>query len=257
MTIKCSKHSLLAMIGIALVAVIHTPAALSDQQTLQPPTPYSASYQARAMGMRTEAFRELKRLPDGSYQLQHGLHLRALGATLVRVNESSQFEWQDHGVVPLRYEFQQSGVRRRDEVILFDWAAGQATLHRDGNTRQDTLSHGMLDALSASAQASALLAQLAQQRDFSAGNLRLSYTLMAINMIDEHEFEIEGTEVIETGIGPLNTVRLKRIRDADSKRSTTLWLAIDHEYTLARLQQIEGGTSTELLLQSLQFNPTD
>jgi hypothetical protein len=242
--------ALLTMLSGALAGHLH---ADSQRLELPPPTPYKASYQARAMGMRTQAVRELSRNTDGTYVLEHGLQLRVMGTTPLRVSERSQFRWGSHGVEPLHYHLEQGGVRRRDETIEFDWDNQVATLHRDGSTRQDSLQAGMLDALSASAQASALLAELAKTMDFAAGDIRLSYTLMAINMVDEQEFLIQGTETISTDMGELRTVRLQRVRDPDSRRSTTLWLAIDHEYNLVRLQQIEGSTSTELLLQKIEF----
>lgn len=71
--------------------------------------------------------------------------------------------------------------------------------------------------------------------------------------IDEHDYRIASYETIDTLMGELNTVKLERVRDPESSRSTEIWLASAYEFVLARLVQTESsGSRTELLLKSFE-----
>ncbi|ALO46640.1 DUF3108 domain-containing protein [Pseudohongiella spirulinae] len=225
-----------------------------DGVALPAPTPYAATYQARAMGFRTEAYRQLNLQQDDSYHVRHGLELSVLGATLISVEESSQFNWSDRGAVPLDYHYRQGGVRKRDERISFDWDSSIAMMNRDERQKQAELQGGLLDNLSFTAQMSADLLRLAQTTDLTAGGQTLQYELMDWNEVDIHTYTIVGAERIETLLGEVDTLKIERVRAPERDRSTTIWLAVDHEYTLARLEQVEGGTRTELLLKSIEMN---
>ena len=60
-------------------------------------------------------------------------------------------------------------------------------------------------------------------------------------------------EVLETAIGPLNTVKLQRIRE-DEKRQTVMWLATDWDYLAVKLEQIENGDSHQMKILNGQIN---
>src|SRR5690554_1770616 len=80
-------------------AVIHASSAAADQHAaataLRAPTPYEATYQARARGMRTDAYRYLRATDDEIFEVSHGLSVSILGANLITVQETSQFRWAD------------------------------------------------------------------------------------------------------------------------------------------------------------------
>lgn len=256
-----ARLSMLKLGNLALLSSLLLTASASLAQSgidlngaaLPAPTPYSASYQARAMGFRTEAYRQLYLQQDGSYHVRHGLELSVLGATLISVEESSHFNWSDQGAVPLDYHYRQGGVRKRDERIRFDWDSAMAMTSRDDQQQEAELQSGLLDNLSFTAQMSADLLRLAQTTDLSEGGQTLQYALLDRHEVDVHTYTIVGTERIETLIGEVDTLKIERVRAPERDRSTTIWLAVDHEYTLARLEQVEGGTRTELLLKSIEI----
>lgn len=246
-------------VAVSVAALDNTAVADSHtDQALPPPTPYSAQYQARSMGMRTGAYRELTLQQDNTYELRHGLSLKLLGATLISVEERSHFQWSDLGAIPLDYQYEQGGVRNRDELIRFNWDAGIANITRNGNQREAQLLAGMLDNLSFTAQMSAELLRLAQQQALGGSGTSLTFTLMEANDTDTHEYAVIGTETLNTDIGEIETLMLERVRDPGSERSTIFWLATDYEYALARLEQTESnGTRTELMLKSIELKPSD
>lgn len=252
--LKLGNLALLSSLWLSASATLAQSGINLDDAALPAPTPYSATYQARAMGFRTEAYRQLNQQQDGSYHVRHGLELSVLGATLISVEESSQFNWSDQGAVPLDYHYRQGGVRKRDERISFDWDSGTAMTSRDEQQQEVTLQSGLLDNLSFTAQMSADLLRLAQTTDLSAGGQSLEYELLDRHDVDVHTYTIVGAERIDTLIGELDTLKIERVRAPERDRSTTIWLAVDHEYTLARLEQVEGGTRTELLLKSIEIS---
>ncbi len=222
--------------------------ASANQAPLIAPTPYEARYQARARGLSTDAYRNLVQTSDNVYQLSHGLSLRVLGANLITVAETSHFYWLDTGAVPVSYAFEQSGLRRREERISFDWEARQATVTRNDRETVTSISDGLLDNLSFTAQMSS---QLHARPDLLAPGTTLAFPILDGTEPEEQLYRITARETVETLAGPLDTVLVERIREPDSDRSTRIWLAVEHEFVLARLEQIEDGDTTELLLSSL------
>ncbi|WP_237134495.1 DUF3108 domain-containing protein [Pseudohongiella sp. O18] len=243
-------------VSTILSGLLLTSSLALAQAPLPAPTPYTAEYRARSMGLSTDAYRELRQLENGNYNLRHGLDLSVLGATLISVEESTLFEWSDRGAVPLAYGYQQGGIRDRDESISFDWAAGSAELRRDENRQQLSLPAGIQDNLSVTAQMSAELQRLAESDGIeSALGTSLHFTMIDSREIDQHEYALLSLETMTTPVGELQTLKLERVREPDSDRSTVLWLALDYEFALARLEQVEDGTRTELALTSITMDP--
>ncbi|MDO9521632.1 MAG: DUF3108 domain-containing protein [Pseudohongiella sp.] len=220
------------------------------------PAPYEAEYEARAMGMRTDAYRRLERIGDNEFRLSHGLSVSVLGANMITVEEKSQFSWDEEGAVPLVYSYKQTGVRRRDERVNFDWTpanADQPNAHmiRDGREQNQAINKATLDNLSFSAQISADLMNKPQLR---AADTMLSYEILDARRLETHEYRVLGAERISTPAGELDTIKLERIRDSDSGRTTLIWLAADQQFTLAKLSQTEGGGSAmELNLKRITW----
>jgi len=226
--------------------------ALADQP---PPNPYTASYEARAMGMRTSAFRTLEAVDNNRFRLNHGLSVSVLGANLITANESTEFLWQSQTAVPQQYHYQQSGVRRRDEQVDFDWQQSVAVMKRDGREQTQVLSAGMQDNLSFSAQMSA---DLLNQPDLRVTDTVLSYEILDARRLEFHEYRVTGEELINTAAGELHTLKLERVRDTDSGRSTVLWLSTQNQFILAKLLQVESnGSEMELTLKSIEWQQVE
>ncbi|MBC53687.1 MAG: hypothetical protein CMQ34_07620 [Gammaproteobacteria bacterium] len=250
---------LVAMSGARLQAAETAGQTPADQPPLIAPTPYEAGYQARARGLSTDAYRNLVQTADNVdnidnvYQLRHGLSLRVLGANLITVAETSHFYWLDSGAVPVSYAFEQSGLRRRQERISFDWDAQRATVTRDDRETVTDISDGLLDNLSFTAQMSS---QLHARPALLTPGTTLEYPILDGTEPEIQQYRVTARETVDTLTGPLDTVLIERIREPDSDRSTRIWLAVEHEFVLARLEQIEDGDTTELLLSSLTMGDT-
>ncbi|MCP5357526.1 MAG: DUF3108 domain-containing protein [Pseudomonadales bacterium] len=207
------------------------------------PRPYDARYQARALGMSADASRRQSLTSEGYFLLENRISLTLLGANVATVVEASEFRWQDGDIQPLHYRYDQSGISSSREDIEFDWEAGQAHSSSDDGSWEFDISPGLLDKLSYSVR----LAQDLQQTDQS----EFHYTVLDEDDIKEHVYRISAEEVLDTRLGKLNTVKIERVREDDSPRRTTVWLARDWDYLLVRLEQVSrSGTTTELMLES-------
>ncbi|HDZ09138.1 DUF3108 domain-containing protein [Pseudohongiella sp.] len=242
----------LAMVALTVTAL--TPAAPlygnADEEAaaLIAPTPYEARYEARARGLSTDAYRNLVQTDTNVYQLGHGLSLRVLGANLITVTETSHFYWIDSGAVPVSYSYEQSGLRRRQEQISFDWEQQRASVVRNDRETDTAIYPGLLDNLSFTAQMSS---QLNANADLLDVGTTLEYQILDGTEPETQVYRVAARETVETLAGALDTVLVERVREPDSDRSTRIWLAIDHEFVLAKLEQVEDGDTTELLLSAM------
>ena len=60
-------------------------------------------------------------------------------------------------------------------------------------------------------------------------------------------------QILQTAIGPLNTVKVERVID-DANKTVIIWLATDWDYLIVKLQQSKGKDGHHLNLQSAVIN---
>ncbi len=207
------------------------------------PRPYEAVYQAKALGISATATRRQSISDEQQYTLENSLSLVVLGANVGSVTETSEFVWNDSQIVPLHYRYVQTGISASNEEVFFDWNNSLAISQSDEESWEVALSDGVLDKLSFSVQ----IGQDIAERELA----QFQYNVVDEDKIDEHLYRISSEEVLETPLGKLNTIKIERVRAAESRRRTTVWLAKDWDYLLVRLEQVSGsGTETQLSLES-------
>lgn len=212
------------------------------------PTPYQARYEARARGLSTDAYRNLVQTSNNVYQLSHGLSLRLLGANMITVAETSHFYWLDTGAVPVSYTYEQSGLRRRLETIRFDWDSQRASVTRREQESATDIHPGLLDNLSFTAQMSSQLNARPELRNIGTV---FDYEILDGTEPETQQYRVINREPVATLAGTLDTLLIERVRDPERNRSTRIWLAVDHEFVLTKLEQIEDGDTIDLLLSSM------
>ena len=207
------------------------------------PRPFDATYTAKALGFSATAFRRQTLTKPEHFTLENSLSLVVLGANVGSVLETSKYQWQNGTIVPLHYEYEQTGLSASSERIDFDWETGLADSYSDGESWQLSLTPGVLDKLSYSIQIGQDIA--------NKGLEEFQYKVLDEDQFDEHLYKITSSEILETPLGKLNTVKIERIRSSESRRRTTVWLASDWDYLLVRLEQVSSsGTETELLIET-------
>ena len=116
---------------------------------------------------------------------------------------------------------------------------------KDGSTKNELeLEAGYLDMITH---------RLQLRRDLSAGQQVFSYPVISRGKLKQYSYKVVSEEILQTAIGPLNTVKVERVID-DSDKSVSVWLATDWDYLIVRLQQSKGKDGHHLELRDAVIN---
>lgn len=202
-------------------------------------TPYSATYVGSYKGWKIETLQELRKLNANQWQL--GISADNL---LGKIKETSTFQIRNQVIESQHYSYWRNVMLKNVTVdTAFDWKTHQATT--TGNkTGKVTLKGGEFDGVGY---------QLQLRCDLMNGVSPMIYPVVERNDIDKLEFQVVGEEELETSLGKLNTVVVKRVRN-NSNRITTLWFAKDLDYLMVKLLQEERKDTQAYLLYIGTYN---
>lgn len=200
--------------------------------------PYRLTYKAEynfLLPISGSAVRELKKDTDETWSLTNSVK-----STLVTVEESSQFSWVEGLPRQTRYRLDQHSLKDKRLWLDFDWQQLMATNLSDTKYPPYKIDQQVYDPLTY---------QLALRADLRRQAKTLSYQVAEKNRVKTYSFEILGEEQMETPVGLLNTVKLRRIRKPDSTRESIFWLASDWNYVLIKIRQKERGNTFFIVMQ--------
>ncbi len=181
------------------------------------------------------AIRELKQQENGQWLLSH-----TVDASMLTLKETSLFDWQQQQPKPQTYQLEQNSVsKKKAELLAFDWRKLQ--VHHTTNKPAGTLDipANTFDKLTY---------QLKLRQDLLNGQEPGVYTVAEKRKLKEYGFILLGSELLDTPVGKLETLKIQRDRGADSNRKTTLWLAKDWDYLLVKVKQQEKGKNYEVVM---------
>ncbi len=196
---------------------------------------YSASYEASANGLAATAIRSLSRLTDNSYRLSNSLEATLAGQTLASMNQEGEFVLEGRRVIPQNYSYRLSGVSRASHAISYNWDAAIAISSEDDESWQLPLSSTVTDQLNYQVALRLALGDNAEP------DSNFAFDIIDGDGIDRQEYRVLGNELLATPLGALNTLRLERVREEGDDRVTEIWLAVDWEFLLARLEQVNNS----------------
>ncbi|MDA9095159.1 DUF3108 domain-containing protein [Porticoccaceae bacterium] len=202
---------------------------------------YSATYSAEFNGMEIEATHRLEQLESGQYR--ETLKARNI---LGKIDEQALFKLSDQQqIIPQEYGYKRSliGIKRTESQI-FDWPNNRVQYSKGDKKKSVAVTPGLFDIITH---------KLQLRRDLQSGKEILAYPVISRGKLKQYVYEVVANEVLETAIGPLNTVKLQRIRE-DEKRQTVMWLATDWDYLAVKLEQIENGDSHQMNILNGQIN---
>jgi hypothetical protein len=157
---------------------------------------------------------------------------------LGKIDEQALFSISEkQQIIPQEYRYQRSLIGiKRSESQIFDWPNKTVEYSKDDKTKSVAIDSGLLDVITH---------KLQLRRDLQSGKEILSYPVISRGKLKQYVYQVIANEVLETAIGPLNTVKVQRVRE-DSKRQTIIWLATDWDYLAVRLEQKENGDSHQM-----------
>lgn len=223
------KQSLLMTAALLMATTLHA-------VELKPST---ATYQTRQGMISATGTRTLEQLESGQWQLTSRAKLMML-----ELVEQSQFELkQEQGpgqVQPLRYEYINPFSKKRSRKLQFDWSNLQVTETRGKHTF--ALQPATLDRLSI---------QIQSQLDLCSAPDKFTQRTYAVadrKSIKNYVLEKVGESVLDTAVGKLQTIELKRYREGDPADATHIWVAPAWGCLMVRLEGQDDGESATLEL---------
>ena len=211
------------------------------------PATFNNQYVSSALGFKITVTHSLVEQEDGTRKM----HFRA-ESWFASIDETSILQWDDQKsqVIPLHYIYKRRGVgRNKDTDLGFNWSKGVITNNLNGNSHTVDAALRIQDKLSY---------QLQLQQDLRDGKTRFVYNIAdgGGGELREYAFEIVSEETLDTPLGKVDTVKVKRSR-ASSDRVTYAWLAKDWDYLLVRMQQEEKGDTYTINLNKANINGQD
>lgn len=203
---------------------------------------FDNQYKAKLYGFSIDVRSRLTPSPDGSYELYFNAD-----SFVGSVTETSVLNWDAHAqtVIPRHYSYKRSGLgKSREEELNFDWEK-----HTVNNPLKNTSwamvgNHDIQDDLSY---------QLQLRQDLMAGKKKFIYRISNGKKIKEYYFEVVDEEILNTPLGNVQTVKVKRSYTKDA-RATYAWFAKDYQYLLIRLQQEENDSIYTINISKASLN---
>lgn len=193
--------------------------------------PYRVVYQVSMGALSATAVEELKEVATGSYTVS-----QKMDSMMAEVEENSRFRVIEGRLRPDAYDYEFSAFfKKRVQKEVFDWRAGTVTHTYKDKTSKDKIKPGTYDRFSS---------RLQLREDLAAGLKEMHYTVAEKGRLRDYRFAVGPEELITTPLGTLRAVKVTRVREQGSKRQTHLWLALDWDYILIALHQLEKDGST-------------
>lgn len=224
-----------------LLAVFGMSFAWVAQAVSAPPT-FETSYSAKLYGFNVTANSRLSPLPNGNYEYTFNAD-----SMVGKVTEKTEVSWdtKEQRILPQHYIYQRKSVGKdRNEELVFDWAANKVTNVKSGKIQELDATKNFQDSLSYQVQLS---------QDLIAGKKQFEYSVTNGRKIKQYKFEIIGEEILNTPLGDVKSVKVKRTRDK-SDLVTYAWFAKDFQYLLVRLQQEENGSAYTIYISKASIN---
>ncbi|PHS30072.1 MAG: isoprenoid biosynthesis protein [Methylophaga sp.] len=209
---------------------------------------FSANYRVKLNGMSAgELKRNLSTNDDGSRTFSSQSQAKGLFAFFKPdlIEETSIWKTEGKGIRPQSYLYQRSGGKKDKYLSLtFDWQNQKIKMDDNKHVLSLQSKANTLDKLSY---------QLALMLDLAQEKKTFSYHIADGNKFKTYDIILLGTEIINTPLGKIETVKLTRQRGSKKQRKTTLWCAPSLHYLPVKIEHIEkDGTNFTAELRRLK-----
>lgn len=159
------------------------------------------------------------------------------------IHERSRLRVDGSTLIPLIYRYQRRGGKRdRFVEVDFDWPQKRVRNTAKGQSWEMPVPRGTLDKFSY---------LLALMRDLEQGKTSLQYDIADGGHLKRYDIEILGREIVETPLGALEAVKLRRKNR--KSRMTTLWCATRLHHLPIKIEHREkDGSTVSLQIQEVE-----
>ena len=202
--------------------------------------PYTAEYRISYDGLSTTADRTLRKDGDIWHLAQDA------SIFFLKVSEEARVEASSSGLRTQQYDYRNSVSSKRNQHIVFDWDAGVVADRQAKKPWQKPLSGNLTDQLGSQLQLRAALVSGRFQDGFEQ-------TIVNKGKIKTYQYQLLGEEKVESALGTVGTVKLRRHREGSSAEAI-IWLAKEWNYLIVKLEQIEDDDAFSLELLSAKLD---
>ena len=204
-------------------------------------SPYTVTYSAlykKGITLRVEGSQTLTRKDDKLWQFDF-----EVDTLLASLNETSTFELQEQNLRPIEYRYSSSILGKKKNVtVTFDWNKMTALNNVKGSQWKMSINDITLDRLTLQLQ---LRYDLLNNRD------DLSYDIADGGKLKRYIFKKQTTELIDTKLGELETIKVVRTDNLSDKRHQYFWFAPEQGFLLVKMEHFEKGESYTLNIDSV------
>lgn len=233
-------------IGLFLGLLIQ--ANLSMAQSTYQLEAFVAHYEARKLGMKLGILRlHLTKIGPQSYKFE--AHSQTAGLLSLfnkdKIIERSYWQWHQQQVRPMKYWFSQTGRKKRQISVQFQWENQTAVKNVNGNIETLPFQQAVHDRLSY---------QIALMNALNRGQTQFEYPVMERKGFKIYAFNVLKVETLSTALGKLETIKIERVRKkSNNKRSTVFWCAKILAYLPVRIQHTEkNGSKFNMYINKLE-----
>ena len=204
--------------------------------TAAPVAPFRAEYEVLRNGKELgQATLDLRSNGNGTWEFSERTEgTKGIAGLLgVDVTETSTFRWRNGMPEGLHYSYaQHAAIKSRARSIDFDWRARQAR-SRDGKRDFSAQLDG--PAMDRSVVTVALMAAL------KSGAQDAHFPVVDKDRIADQHYRVEGREALSLRSGPVNAVRVARVRDDNPGKQTRIWFAPHLSWLPMQIEQVDKG----------------
>ena len=227
--INCSR--VLSFVVLAISLFVQSSANANEQRV----QPFDAVYDMYRQGDNLgQGNRSLKALGNDKYTLELNSKIEWLIFSDKR-KEVSLFNYTGNKLTPISYNYDRSGTGK-DHKLTVDFKTDGTLIIKPKSKKSpapDNWQAGWLDEMSLHMQV---------QIDLIAGKKRFEYSIITNSgKLKEYKFEVIGNEIIATGMGRFNAIKVARIYDKKKFYAQHAWFVPELNYTLARLWRMKKG----------------
>ena len=163
------------------------------------------------------------------------------------ITERSESEIHGQGFRPIVYNYDRYGENASRKVqVSFDWENGVVLNTAQDHTWRMSVPPDTLDKLNY---------LLALMRDLASGKRNMRYTIADGGRLKTYEMRAAGTETLETALGTLKTLKVRRLRDQDEDEAM-LWCASSLGFLPVKLEHRDrDGRLVSMHIESIEGMP--
>jgi Protein of unknown function (DUF3108) len=163
------------------------------------------------------------------------------------ITERSESEIHGQGFRPIVYNYDRYGENASRKVqVSFDWENGVVLNTAQDHTWRMAVPPDTLDKLNY---------LLALMHDLASGKRNMRYTIADGGRLKTYDMRAAGTETLETALGTLKTLKVRRLRDQDEDEAM-LWCASALGFLPVKLEHRDrDGRLVSMHIESIEGMP--